>query len=443
MRAKKVLVLGGKPIGSCEIVDALKSRGAYVIVSDYLPKEESPAKRIADEIWDISTGDIEALRKKCISEGVDAVLSGVHEFNIQKMAELSEALGLPCYCTLKQQQDCINKESFKFECRRYGLEVAREYTEEEALGLSDDAFPLVVKPVDGSGSRGFTKCLAKPQLVEAIDLARTFGSSKGVLIEEFVDSEALIVHYTMHEGRAIFSGLADKFSLRAGEKGAPIMAFQLAPSMYEAGYLSKCGLAAKRMLEGMGLKEGPVWIEVFVAGGRFIFNEMGYRFGGSMTNYLVEGLCGIDQMSLLIDAALNIAPDKKVETSPCEGLRAIIPMHLKPGHIAEIRGTDDLAKKKYFVALTQVHCVGDDIENWGSAQQVFAYLHLKASSMKEILASICDALNCLSVLGREGEELLYALFDPRNHDREMMPDFVIKRLETECDYLDPFGCLCQ
>lgn len=431
MKAKKVLVLGGKPIGSCELVDALKKRGAYVIVSDYLPEEESPAKQVADESWDVSTGDIETLRKRCISDGVDAILSGVHEFNIEKMAELSELLGLPCYCTLKQQQNCIDKEAFKSECRRYGLEVAREYKEEEALELPDKAFPVVVKPVDGSGSRGFTKCLAKSQLVAAIDCARTFGLSDGVLIEEFVDSEALIVHYTMHKGEAIFSGLADKFSLQAGEKGSPIMAFQLAPSIYEKDYLSKCGTAAKRMLEGMGLIEGPVWIEVFVAGGRFVFNEMGYRFGGSLTNYLVKGLCGIDQMSLLIDTALKTASEDIVETRLCADLRAIIPMHLKPGHIAKIRGIDELKRKKYFVALTQVHWTGDDIENWGSAQQVFAYLHLKAPSATEILTSICDALDCLSVLGIEGEELLYALFDPRDGEREALPHFVIKRLEME------------
>lgn len=431
MSVKKVLVLGGKPIGSCELVDALKKRGVHVIVSDYLPEEESPAKLIADESWDVSTGDIEALSKKCIEEGINAILAGVHEFNIEKMAELSELLGLPCYCTLKQQQSCINKGSFKAACRRYGLEVAREYAEDEALRLSDDAFPLVVKPVDGSGSRGFTKCITRSQLIEAIALARKYGLSKDVLIEEFVDSEALIVHYTMHEGKAIYSGLADKFSLRAGEEGAPVMAFQLAPSIYEGEYLSKCDSAARKMLEEMGLKEGPVWIEIFVAGGRFVFNEMGYRFGGSMTNYLVEGLCGINQMDLLIDAALKTASDNSVETRPCTGLRAIFPMHLKPGHIAEIEGIDALAKKKYFVALTQVHWLGDEIENWGSAQQVFAYLHLRASSTKEILASICDALNCLRVLGSEGEELLYALFDPRCCDRKMLPQFVLKQLEKE------------
>ena len=45
----KLLLLGGKPIGSCEIVAAAQEKGYYVIVADYLPKEESPAKLIADE----------------------------------------------------------------------------------------------------------------------------------------------------------------------------------------------------------------------------------------------------------------------------------------------------------------------------------------------------------------------------------------------------------
>ena len=428
---KKVLVLGGKPIGSCELVDALKNRGAYVIVSDYLPREESPAKQTADECWDISTADIETLCEKSRSEGVDAVLTGVHEFNIEKMAELSERLGLPCYCTLEQQQNCINKEMFKATCRRYGLEVAREYTEIEAPLLPDDAFPLVVKPVDGSGSRGFTKCSTKSQLSEAIGLAKSYGLTKGVLIEEFVDSEALIAHYTMHCGKAIFSGLADKFSSRIGDKGAPIMAFQLAPSIYEEEYLSKCDLSARRMLEGMGLREGPVWIEIFVAGGRFVFNEMGYRFGGSMTNYLVEGLCGIDQMNLMVDVALKATQNSEIETRPCADLRAIVPIHLKPGRIVEVQGIDSLENKGYFVALTQVHWPGDVIESWGSAQQVFAYLHLKASNAKEMLDAVCDALGCLSVLGNEGEELLYALFDPRIIDQRMLPHFIMERLNKE------------
>ena len=41
---KKLLILGGKPIGSTEIVNYAKKRNIYTIVADYLPDEESPAK---------------------------------------------------------------------------------------------------------------------------------------------------------------------------------------------------------------------------------------------------------------------------------------------------------------------------------------------------------------------------------------------------------------
>lgn len=63
----KVLILGGKPIGSFEITQRLKERGAYTVVTDFLSSELSFAKKIADESWMDSTADIEVLAQK-ISE---------------------------------------------------------------------------------------------------------------------------------------------------------------------------------------------------------------------------------------------------------------------------------------------------------------------------------------------------------------------------------------
>ena len=54
---KKLLLLGSNT-GSLEIAQYVRSRGDYLIVTDYYPKEKSPAKQIADETWDISTTDI-------------------------------------------------------------------------------------------------------------------------------------------------------------------------------------------------------------------------------------------------------------------------------------------------------------------------------------------------------------------------------------------------
>lgn len=89
-----LLVLGGKPIGSCEIVEYAKSRGAHVIVADWLDPEQSPAKLLADESWNVSTADLDELEKRSRNAGVNAVLTGVHEL-ISKSPS-SCALGLVC-----------------------------------------------------------------------------------------------------------------------------------------------------------------------------------------------------------------------------------------------------------------------------------------------------------------------------------------------------------
>ena len=71
---KKLLILGGKPIGSCEIVNKAKEKGVFTIVSDYLVPEKSAAKQIANEYWDVSTAEVDILATKCIEEKIDAIV---------------------------------------------------------------------------------------------------------------------------------------------------------------------------------------------------------------------------------------------------------------------------------------------------------------------------------------------------------------------------------
>ena len=84
MNKQKLLVLGGKPVGSVDIVNYAKSIGCYVIVADYLDVKDSPAKQIADECWNVSTADLDTLAKKAKLARIDGVFTGAHDFNIDK-----------------------------------------------------------------------------------------------------------------------------------------------------------------------------------------------------------------------------------------------------------------------------------------------------------------------------------------------------------------------
>ena len=428
MSVKKLLILGGKPIGSYELVQAAKSMGHYVIVADYLSDEESPAKRIADESWNVSTADIDALKVKCLECAVDGVLAGVHDFNIEKMAELASALRLPCYTTPELQSLCDDKSAFKAHCRSYGIDVAREYGVDEAAHLPSEAYPLAVKPRDGSGSRGFSKIGNASELGAAVERAVAFSFCGEPLIEEFIDAEALIAQYTAHNGKVYFCGLTDKYSLAMGTGGAPVMAFQSAPAGCTDRFISEVNRKVVSLLEDLGFAEGPIWLEFFNCGDRFVFNEIGYRFGGSLTYHLVKKLYGVDQLKLLIDYSLGENDENALSEEPkCsfDGSYAIWPLHLSPGKIARVEGLDWLRRQEHFSAMARVHWVGDEIRPWGSAQQVFAYLHLYGESLADVLGFSREVLKHVRVIGEDGSNLLFALFDPSSQGfRQSAPSFV-------------------
>ena len=95
--AGKKLLLLGTNVQSCSIVNYAKSQGAYVIVTDNLPPEKSAAKLIADEVWPVSTADVDFLEELAIKNKISGILAGASEFNVEKVLTLCERLRLPFY----------------------------------------------------------------------------------------------------------------------------------------------------------------------------------------------------------------------------------------------------------------------------------------------------------------------------------------------------------
>ncbi len=411
---KKILILGGKPIGSVEFTMRCKQRGYHTIVTDYLSCDMSPAKLIADEVWDISTNDIDALAEKCSIEGVNGVLTAVHEFNINRMLDLCNRLGLPCYCNRGTWKYCDNKLEFKNLCQDSGIEVAREFDLDSAARyLKETSKPVIIKPVDSSGSRGFSICKTSQELASAIEKAKEFSASQSIVIEEYIPYDAVIIHYTMHQGVCYFSGITDKYSVRFPSTGASVMGLQMMPSKGKQIYLQSVDSKARKMFENAGFTDGPIWIEAFYDGeSRFVFNEMGYRFGGSMTNYPVKYYYQIDQMDLMIDVAMG-EPKRELSVVPTNTNKkyCILPVHLHHGQIKCINGLDELRDKDFINAIAQVHYVGDDIQEWGSAQQVFCYAHILFENASDLIDRIHDLMRTLQVKDENNQNMIYTLYD--------------------------------
>ena len=91
----KLLIIGSD-YGVIDIIKEAHKMGAYVIVADYY--ETTPAKKLADESWTVSTTDIDKLEELSRKTGVEAVFMGASDFNINNGRQLCKRLGLPIYC---------------------------------------------------------------------------------------------------------------------------------------------------------------------------------------------------------------------------------------------------------------------------------------------------------------------------------------------------------
>lgn len=413
---KKLLVLGGRPIGSIELVQRAKELGCYVIVADYLADDESPAKKYADESWLISTAEVNELAENCRKHHVDGILTAVHEFNINRMRELCTILDLPCYCAGDAWKYCDNKSDFKSLCKDNGISVANLYYCGNINNFScvNIKYPVAVKPVDGSGSRGFSVCKSEQNLKKSMELASRFSPSKKIIIEDYIPYESVIIHYTIINGVATFCGISDKKSARFSNTDAPVMGIQLFPSLGQDKYIKKYDTIVRRALNSASFQQGPVWIEAFYDGGdTFIFNEMGFRFGGSLTYYPVNYFYNINQLDLLIESAFSPScspPAIPHNPSPKKGY-CILPVHIRPGIINEIVGEKELKELDSVYAYVPVHYCGDKIEAWGSAQQVFSYIHYIYDDITSLKETIRYTLSILKAISPAGENLLYTLFD--------------------------------
>lgn len=409
---KKLLILGGSTIGCREITQYANEIGVYTIVADYLEVENSPAKKIASEHWKVSTADLDKLEKMAREAKIDGVIAGVSEFNITQMILLTERMNLPCYTNMQNWKYCTNKNLFKQMCRKHGVPVTDEYAVDwENKDFSQIEFPVIVKPADSCASRGFAVCNDEKELEAGYKNALKFSESGEVLVEKYMPYPASIIHYTANKGKLYFAGITDKISMKIEGKESLVMALQTMPSAYSENYISSIDSLVKSMFEEEGIKEGPIWIEAFNDKGQFTFNEMGYRFGGSLTYFPVEYFCGYNQMHMLVEYSLTGNCEIKHSRMSNKENYCIFPVHISAGKIDKIVGIDKLCEKDYIKAVVPVHSEGDEIQDWGTAQQVFCYLHMTYSDIECLKHRVNETKELLHATDECEKELLFYLFN--------------------------------
>ena len=154
---KRVLMLGGS-IYQTYAIKAAVNMGYYVITCDYLPS--NPGHQFAHEYHNVSTTDKEAVLALAKELKVDGVVAYASDPAAPTAAYVSEKLGLPT-SPYKSVEILSKKHLFRQYLSEHGFNVpkAKSYKTFEEAEKDIDSFklPVMVKPVDSSGSKGINK----------------------------------------------------------------------------------------------------------------------------------------------------------------------------------------------------------------------------------------------------------------------------------------------
>lgn len=408
---KEKLLLVGVDTSTRFALEYARSIGVHTIVTDYIPPEKSPAKRLADEYWMIDVFDIDALEERCRKESVTGIYAGNHEFCLDIVKELTKRLGLPFYASDEGWICSRDKSVFKEYCQNAGIDVPKRYMVHEPITpemLDEMDFPVIVKPVDACASRGISVCSSRDEVEAAYQYALQFSETKNIIVEDYICGDVLAVNFYIHEGKAHLTHT--NLVVAAKEGGNPTNSGSAIARHKGYTRFIRDQLSDKfqNLFSSMNCQNGSIFVQGIPCNGKLYVFEMGYRLDGICDFTVTKPLFGFSALEAMVDLALGRKPKYNGETclsGENERVGILFLVWGKPGKISRIVSEDVRSMEGVQIVLDRFK-VGDEIRETKNLLQVPFYLSVIADNRTEMIEKIKRIDSTLKVLDENGNNLL-------------------------------------
>lgn len=414
LRGKKLLILAGGP-NLVTLVQRARELGVYTIVTDYYDDKKSPAKKYADEAWNVSWSDIDTLEKLCIENKIDGITTGYSESPVDCCVKLCERLGLPCYCTKEQLDLTKDKVLFKNCCRENGVPVVNEYSSVDEV----DSFPVIVKPVDRAGSIGVSVATNKEELNKAYEYAMEKSYCKNVIIEDFIyNGSKFDVTYAVTSGKITMLSNCDTVNAKNNGFERVVQSGWLFPSKYSNKFLQKADSALQRMIKSLKINDGYIFFSGFAIEKEndvdFVFFETGFRLsGGHMYKYMLRrGI--VNLLDIFISHALLGNTDLVVWNEENQkGLKcAMVNFFATNGTVSEIVGAKKIEALDDCNFVINPGKIGQKCDASHAILSKIHMFHFCNASAEKLAEDIAFANSVYSVKNENGQDMVYDRIDP-------------------------------
>ena len=396
---KRVLMLGGSHFQVPSIKTAV-SLGYYVISCDYLPN--NPGHKYAHEYYNVSTVEKEKVLKLAKKLKINGIVCYASDPAAPTAAYVAEKMNLPSnpYSSVKI---LANKDLFRDFLKKHKFIVpkANGYSSLNKALNDFESFkkPVMIKPVDSSGSKGVSKILSKKELKKAVNYALGFSVSKRFIIEEYVEKNGYQIAgdgFSVN-GKLVFRCFANEhFDSKSNNPFVPIG--ESWPYNMPEKIHKKIHNEIQRLFSLLKMRNGAYNFDIRIDKNNDVcLMEIGPRNGGNLIPQVTKYATGVDMVDYTIKAAMGEnCSDLKMKKT--KGYWACYMVHSDVAGIFEDVWIEKEFRKNNLVEFEMICKKGDKITAFTGSNGTLGTMILKFSSNKEMLKKMDNMQKWVKVI---------------------------------------------
>ena len=406
-----------------ELVNKAKKRGIYTVVCDGYP--DGPAKKYADKAYDIDIRKVDEIVEVCRIEKINGIIASFSDILFEYLVKIAEKAGLKTYCTSEKSVYLRAKSEMKKMFDELEIptpksrKIHRGFKEEE---IKDFSYPVVIKPVNGYGSRGIYIVDSIEDIRKLFDRVAQYSTyPDDILVESYNDGLEFNMMNWMADGEVYTLSLADREKSVEIKGDIPHVSRVCYPSRVIDAVYEEARKIIKKVADYTGIQTGPLSMQFFYKAGQGIeVCECAGRLFGYEHELVTYG-SGFDIEELLLDYVYEegrMREKLKKHDAHFPKHSAGLYFHGYEGKICDLSEAEKAIAKIHPEESIIYYSEGEVISHGVGAKPYVARVYLQADTREEIDRQTERLFETFQVTGEDGRSLIYHNQLP-NYDRNI------------------------
>lgn len=403
---KPVAIVLGGTTPHIALIENLQSRGYYVLLIDYL---EAPAAHdAADEHIQASALDADTVLHIARERKAALVISICLDITIPIVAYVSDQLNLPSIYTPQNAKLFTDKLLMKQRMVASGIPTP------EILSLPENAkhdyasvdFPIVIKPVDSTGSLGLSVVEQPEDVDSAIALARQHGTTGQAFAEKWIKGSEYGVDCIVIEHEAHVLLIRERLKYQDKYLGRLHCYATITRDPGLQPELEAISKTIAKIPKAFSINNVPMHIQgILNRVGQFEVIEIAFRISGGASGFRNINLkTGFDLPNAVVGCNLGQTPILQIDDNGL--IYTSINLYARQGRLASILGVKDLLRSGAVLEFYPYRRAGHEFGAETTARNRVAACIICAPTHKELCDKIKMLYDRIRILDDKGINLL-------------------------------------